>query len=61
MLIAYPLVYGKLGMPQLGVTGAAYAINFSELCGFLYLLVQALRKNYIKIGCHSRKSCIASS
>ncbi|ACM22109.1 sodium-driven efflux pump, MatE and MatE domain-containing [Geotalea daltonii FRC-32] len=50
VLIAYPLVYGKFGFPQLGVTGAAYAINISELCGFLYLLVQALRKNYIKIG-----------
>ncbi|WP_243374906.1 MATE family efflux transporter [Geotalea sp. SG265] len=50
VLIAYPLVYGKLGLPQLGVTGAAYAINISELCGFLYLLIQALRKDYIKIG-----------
>ncbi|ABQ28543.1 MATE efflux family protein [Geotalea uraniireducens Rf4] len=50
ILIAYPLIYGKLGLPQLGVTGAAYAINLSEMCGFLYLLFQALRKNYIKIG-----------
>ena len=50
VLIAYPLIYGKFGLPQLGVTGAAYAINISELCGFLYLLVQAFRKDYIKIG-----------
>lgn len=50
VLIAWPLVYGKFGLPQLGVTGAAYAINISELCGFLYLLVQAWRKGYITIG-----------
>ena len=34
----------------MGVVGAAYAINISEVCGFLYLLVQALRKGYLKIG-----------
>ncbi len=50
VLIAYPLIYGKLGLPRLGVTGAAYAINISELCGFLYLLFQAMRKRYIKVG-----------
>ncbi|RNC72603.1 MAG: MATE family efflux transporter [Desulfuromonadales bacterium] len=48
--IAWPLVYGKLGLPALGVTGAAYAINASEAIGFLYLLVQALRLRYIRIG-----------
>jgi putative MATE family efflux protein len=50
VVIAYPLIYGKFGLPQLGVTGAAYAINASEFCGCLYLLVQALRKGYIRIG-----------
>lgn len=50
VLIAYPLIYGKFGLPQLGVKGAAYAINASECVGFLYLLIQALRMNYIKIG-----------
>lgn len=50
VLIAYPLIYGKLGLPAMGVTGAAIAINTSEFFGCLYLLVQALRKGYIKIG-----------
>lgn len=50
VLIAWPLIYGKLGLPRLGVEGAAIAINISEACGFLYLLVQALRRNYITIG-----------
>jgi putative MATE family efflux protein len=50
VLIAYPLIYGKLGLPHLGVTGAAYAINISEFCGCLYLLVQALRRGYITVG-----------
>ncbi len=50
VVIAYPLIYGKFGFPQLGVTGAAYAINASEFCGCLYLLVQALRRGYLTIG-----------
>jgi putative MATE family efflux protein len=50
ILIAYPLIYGHFGFPRMGVVGAAYAINISEAVGFLYLLVQALRKGYLKIG-----------
>jgi putative MATE family efflux protein len=50
VVIAYPLIYGHFGLPRMGVVGAAYAINFSEMCGFIYLLVQALRKGYLKIG-----------
>lgn len=50
ILIAYPLIYGHFGLPRLGVVGAAYAINLSEMCGFLYLLIQALRKGYLKVG-----------
>jgi putative MATE family efflux protein len=46
--LAYPLVYGRLGLPRLGVTGAAYAINASECVGALYLLVQAWRKGYLR-------------
>jgi MATE family, multidrug efflux pump len=50
VVIAYPLIYGKFGLPQLGVTGAAYAINASEFFGCLYLMIQALRKGYLRIG-----------
>ena len=48
--IAYPLIYGHFGFPRYGVLGAAYAINLSEAAGFCYLLIQALRKGYLKIG-----------
>lgn len=50
VVIAYPLIYGHFGFPSMGVLGAAYAINFSEMCGFFYLLAQALRKGYLKVG-----------
>lgn len=47
VVIAWPLIYGKLGLPPLGVKGAAIAINTSEFVGCSYLLFQALRKKYI--------------
>ncbi len=50
VLLAWPLIYGKLGMPALGVKGAAIAINTSEFVGFTYLLVQALRKKHLVFG-----------
>jgi putative MATE family efflux protein len=50
VVIAWPLIYGKLGFTQLGVTGAAYAINLSEAAGFFYLLVQSVRKGAITFG-----------
>ncbi len=49
VLLAWPLIYGRLGFPPLGVNGAAVAINISEFIGFLYLLWQALRLGYLKI------------
>lgn len=48
--LAWPLIYGKLGMPRLEAIGAAYAINISECCGFAYLLFHAFRKKQLKIG-----------
>jgi len=45
--VAYPLIYGHLGFPRLGVKGAAIAIAISECCGALFLLIRSLRKRYI--------------
>lgn len=50
LVIAWPLIYGLLGLPRFGVIGAAYAINVSECIAFLYLLWQALRRRYLTIG-----------
>lgn len=50
VLLAWPLIYGKLGLPPLGVKGAAIAINGSECIGFIYLLIQAVRKGFLSFG-----------
>ena len=47
VVIAYPLIYGRLGFPQIGVKGAALAIGLSELAGAIFLLVKAIQKGLI--------------
>lgn len=49
-VIAYPLIYGKFGCPQIGVPGAAIAIGISEAVGAVWLFWAAMRKGYIKKG-----------
>ncbi len=49
VLLAWPLIYGKWGMPALGVKGAAIAINISEFVGFCYLLYMAVHHRHIII------------
>ena len=49
VLLAWPLIYGTLGLPALGVKGAAIAINLSECVGFCYLLYQAFRQRLITL------------
>jgi len=43
IIIAYPLIYGKFGMPALGVRGAAIAVAISECMGALFLFVRSLQ------------------
>jgi len=47
--VAYPLIYGYLGLPKLGVKGAAIAIAVSESIGAIFLLIRSVRKRYIII------------
>ncbi|HWR73718.1 MAG TPA: MATE family efflux transporter [Nitrospirota bacterium] len=49
VVIAYPLIYGHLWLPALGVKGAAIAIVISECIGALFLLFRSLVKGYIRI------------
>jgi len=49
ILIAYPLIYGRWGAPNLGVNGAAIAIVLSECVGAIFLLIKAIRQGYLTI------------
>ena len=50
VIVAYPLIYGYLGLPALGVKGAAIAVAISECMGAIFLLIRSLHKEYISIG-----------
>jgi putative MATE family efflux protein len=38
--LAYPLIYGRWGAPNLGLKGAAIAVGLAEAIGMLYLLLR---------------------
>jgi len=50
VIVAYPLIYGYLGFPKLGVKGAAIAIAISESMGAVFLFIRSLRKRYLIVG-----------
>ncbi len=45
--IAFPLIYGSLGLPALGVQGAAAAVAAAELLGLLLLWWQGWARGYV--------------
>jgi MATE family, multidrug efflux pump len=50
ILIAYPLIYGHWGAPQLGVEGAAIAIGISESVGAGIMVAVLYRRGLLHIG-----------
>jgi putative MATE family efflux protein len=40
ILMAYPLIYGRWGLPAMGIKGAAVAVGLAEAIGVMYLLWQ---------------------
>jgi putative MATE family efflux protein len=47
VIIAYPLIYGSFGFPQLGVKGAAIAVAISESIGASFLFIRSVHKRYL--------------
>jgi putative MATE family efflux protein len=52
VVVAYPLIYGRLGFPALGVKGAAIAIAVSECLGATFLLIRSMHKGYVAVSRH---------
>lgn len=50
IILAYPLIYGVWGAPQLGITGAAIAVGVSETAGAFYLLYMGFKKGCLLKG-----------
>lgn len=45
VVLNYILIFGKLGLPEMGIGGAGLATIISELCSFIMLLYMALSGN----------------
>jgi putative MATE family efflux protein len=49
VLVAYPLIYGRWGFPNLGINGAAWAVGISDGLGTLFLLFRC-RSLFVRPG-----------
>ena len=48
ILLGYGLIFGNLGLPQMGIAGAGLASAIAEAIGFFYLLLYSTNKNAIR-------------
>lgn len=48
IILAYALIFGKFGFPEMGIAGAAIASCISEVCSLIFLLAITFRNKRLK-------------
>ncbi len=51
ILLDYVLIFGNLGLPAMGIAGAALATNIAELITFVFFLFWSLKNKTLRIYC----------
>ncbi|MCF8294736.1 MAG: MATE family efflux transporter [Bacteroidales bacterium] len=47
IVLDYGLIFGNLGFPEMGISGAALASSISEVAAFIFLIVYTYRKKFV--------------